>query len=334
MVVSGLFSFVIYTNINVEYNRIERFEKLRQEEEKENLNSAIDTFRIQVSPGTPLPTELRIIRRLDPEMIQKSRMRLITTLAIVNGSILLLSGFAGYFLAGRTLRPIKDMVDEQNRFVTDASHELRTPLTSLKSSIEVHLRDKSLSVAQAKNVLESNLEEVNNLQMLSDNLIQLTQYPNGTKKLFEDIVIIEVITQAVKKTTTLAKNKKMTVTTPKSDAMVKGEKQSLIELFVILLDNAIKYGNEKTAITITIKESDGKVVIAIIDEGMGIEEKDLPHIFDRFYRGDKSRNKRETAGYGLGLSIAKHIVTIHNGTISAKSILGKGTTFSISLPKV
>jgi signal transduction histidine kinase len=181
MFISGLFSFIIYANVNQEFSRIERFEKVRQEQEKQDLNSAINQYNIQAPQNLSQPFNVRIIRRYDPQMIQQSRARIILILLVVDGCILLLAGFAGYFLAGRTLAPIKQMMDDQNRFITDASHELRTPLTALKSSIEVTLRDKQLTTKVAKEVLESNLEEVNNLQALSDNLIQLTQYPNGNK---------------------------------------------------------------------------------------------------------------------------------------------------------
>jgi two-component system sensor histidine kinase CiaH len=334
MVVSLFFSFAIYSGINNEFGRIEQFEKRRQEDEKKGFVPEFEAFlKDQQNKGLPTPPNVRITRRLDPQMIRESRTRLIVLLGVVNGCILFLAGFAGYFLAGRTLRPIKDMLDEQNRFVTDASHELRTPLTSLKSSIEVSLRDNTLTTQQAKKVLESNLEEVNSLQVLSDSLIELTQYPNGSKKLFEKLSVDALLLEATKKVSSLAKQKHIAIEHKKTDALVFGEKQSLIELVVIILDNAIKYSFEKTSITITVKTPDGKVLITIVDQGIGIDPKDFPHIFDRFYRADKSRSKNDTPGYGLGLSIAKHIALLHKGSLHAESIVGKGTTFSISLPK-
>src|SRR3989304_7701028 len=151
MLVSVVFSLVIYSGINRELGRFERSQVLRLRREQELMLPA------------PLPPELR---GLDAQIVAAARMRLTLTLVLINIGIFGIAGFAGYFLAGRTLKPIKEMVDEQNRFITDASHELRTPITSLKTEIEVNLRDKNLS-KDAKKLLESNLEEVNSLQSLS-----------------------------------------------------------------------------------------------------------------------------------------------------------------------
>ena len=249
--------------------------------------------------------------------------------------ILLLSALSGYFLAGRTLRPIKNMLDEQNRFITDASHELNTPLTSLKTSIEVNLRDKNFNTEKAKEVLESNLEDVNNLQFLSAELIKLTQYQEQNNNLqFEKFYLSDVIHEAVEKVKAQAKKKNISILPDTAKIYLIGEKRSLTELFIILLDNAIKYSPNKTAVKVMAKKIDSKVQIIVKDSGMGIEKKDIPYIFDRFYRADKSRSKQKTKGYGLGLSIAKRIAILHNGNITVESEAGKGSSFIVTLPRV
>jgi signal transduction histidine kinase len=243
------------------------------------------------------------------------------------------SAFAGYMLAGRTLNPIADMVDEQNRFITDASHELRTPLTSLKAEIEVNLRDPNLSLDQTKSILKSNLEEVNSLQVLSDGLIRLTQYQQGQNELsFTTVQLSIVIKEAIRKVTNAAKTKHITITNDIRSVNLEGNQTSLTELFVIFLDNAIKYSPKQKTIHLTGKKNNGHIIIEITDQGIGIDEKDIPHLFDRFYRADKSRTKNAAPGYGLGLAIAKQIVDQHNGTIRVTSQLKKGTTFTIELP--
>lgn len=306
MLISIIFSMVIYTVINQEYSRIERFQKLRQE---------------------------RILRRMDLDdlHIAEARIRLQAILILVNVGVLVVSGFAGYFLAGRTLKPIKEMIDEQNRFITDASHELRTPITSLKTEIEVNLRDKGLS-KETKKILESNLEEVNNLQVLSDNLIRLAGYQKGNGSVFEKISLKEITGDAIKKVANLAKQKHITIKNNVTDLEVEGDKQSLSEAFIIFLENAVKYSHQHTSITLTSKVIDHSVVVDIKDEGVGIAEEDMLHLFERFYRADKSRTKIEVQGYGLGLAIAKQIIDKHDGQIKVKSKQGKGTTFSIQLP--
>ncbi len=316
MLISIAFSVAIYQVLTQELSRVERIQRLRLER---RLPS-------EVQPRS------RVIPSIDPEVIEETKNRLRAILILTNIGILIASAGAGYFLAGRTLRPIKEMVDEQSRFVTDASHELRTPLTSLKSEIEVNLRDKNLGLADAKKLLESNLEEVNNLQYLSDNLIKLTQFSEEFGSNFERFNLAEVVYEAQKKVSNLAKNQKITIKNNVKNQEILGNKQKLIEMFVIFLDNAIKYSAKGKTVTLSSTKLDNLVQIRIKDQGFGIDDKDIPHLFDRFYRTDKSRTKSEFAGYGLGLSIAKQIIDKHGGSIKVESKVGKSTTFSIQFP--
>jgi signal transduction histidine kinase len=327
MTISISFSAFIYFGAAREYDRILRIEQYRIMHPTppgvifQRQPSETDLFSISPSP--------------DSELIELEKLRALEALFGVNMIILFLSALSGYFLAGRTLRPIKNMIDEQNRFITDASHELNTPLTSLKTSIEVNLRDKNFNNEKAKGVLQSNLEDVNNLQFLSAELIKLTQYQDQNNNLqFEKAYLSDVVGEAVEKVTSLAKKKNISIKTDISKTQIMGDRRSLTELFIIIVDNAIKYSPNKTTINLSIKKIDSKVQIFIKDNGMGIEKKDIPYIFDRFYRADKSRTKQKVSGYGLGLSIAKRIAVLHNGNISVESELGNGSTFIITLPKL
>jgi signal transduction histidine kinase len=277
----------------------------------------------------PLPPELR---DFDTQVVATARTRLTLTLILINVGIFGIAGLAGYFLAGRTLNPIKEMVDDQNRFITDASHELRTPLTSLKTSIEVGLRNKNISLDQAKKLIESNLEDVEYLRVLSDGLIRLAQYqkPNGSM-IFEKVAVKDIVDSAIGKVKAIAFENKIKINSKIENLEMAGDKKSLTELLVILLDNAIKYSTQNLPVKIIANRTDNKIVIAVSDKGIGIDEKDSPHIFERFYRADMSRSKKDVSGYGLGLSIAKQIVEIHKGTIAVKSEKGKGTTFTVTL---
>jgi len=330
MLISISFSTVIYNFLTSEFNRVVRMEKLRQK----GLWNPPKTGMIHIflENNEIIPERSVLVTPPSVEVIEEAKNRLLYTLIVINLAILGISGALGYFLASRTLKPIKDMVDEQNRFITDASHELRTPLTSLKSEIEVNLRDKNLKLADAKKILESNLEEINSLQYLSDNLIKLAQthQPNGIK--FEEISVETVATQALKKVEKLAKKKNIKIETAINNVTLLAGRQSLLELLVIFLDNAIKYSPENSIIHLNSKKSGSSVIIAIKDQGFGIEKKDLPNLFDRFYRSNRARSKKDTGGFGLGLSIAKDIVDKHNGSINVKSEGGKGTTFTVKLP--
>jgi signal transduction histidine kinase len=272
-----------------------------------------------------LPTALR-------NGLEDFKIQLRFALAIINGFIFIFAGGAGYFLAGRTLIPIKNMIDEQDRFISDASHELKTPLTALRSEFEVAILDeKKIRLKEAKRLIKSGLVEIVNLQVLVENLLKLSREIKKTDQVqIEEVSLLEVVEMALKKVIPLARQKHITINNLIDDYILKGETRSLTELFIILLDNAIKFSFKNSEIVITSKKSEHHIEIKVNDKGIGIDEKDLPYIFDRFYRADKSRSEIE--GYGLGLSIAKEIVKTHKGIISISSKSGKGTNVTVSLP--
>ncbi|HEX7042663.1 MAG TPA: HAMP domain-containing sensor histidine kinase [Patescibacteria group bacterium] len=279
---------------------------------------------------TQIPPQIATQRIQD---LQESQQRLLFALIVLNGIIFLVAGGGGYFLAGRTLKPIQQMVDEQNRFITDASHELRTPLTSTRTAMEVALRDKDLNLKDAKDVIKSSLEDVKSMQSLSDNLLILSQFEGQELgNLFEKVLIASAIASAIKKVEFLAKEKQIKIIKKTNSFAVKGNFQNLEELFVIFLDNAIKYSPKKSSVYISAGRTDGHVAITISDEGIGIAKENIYSIFNRFYREEKSRTKNKASGYGLGLSIAKKIVEEHKGSIKVDSKVGRGTTFKIILP--
>lgn len=313
MTISIAFSAVIY---NVSTRELDRFDQLQRARIERRLGSQ------------------RVLVFVDPVLIEETRNRLLVMLIGINSGILLVSGATAYFLAGRTLQPIKKMVDDQNRFISDASHELRTPLTALKTSLEVSLRDSNLSLQEAKEVLIDSVDDVNKLQSLSDSLLQLSRYQQtDTKADFAKVSLLQIASEAVEKVKPLAKKKEVNIENTVKDVKVVGSKDRLLNLFVILLDNAIKYSSENTRVEMTSAIKDRYAVINVKDQGVGISAKDLPYIFDRFYRADSARSKEDAGGYGLGLAIAKKIVEIHNGTISVQSKSGKGSTFTITLPR-
>ena len=150
---------------------------------------------------------------------------------------------------------------------------------------------------------------------------------------FEKILISDVVHDAVHKVSPFAKEKNISIENTVEEKEVLGSRGSLNDLFSILLDNAIKYSPAGSTVKVFSKKSDSYIPVCVQDQGMGIEQKDLKHIFDRFYRADSTRSAENVSGYGLGLSIAKGIVDMHNGTISVTSELKKGTMFTVRLPK-
>ena len=244
--------------------------------------------------------------------------------------ILLVGGGASYWLAQRTLRPIEEALEAQSRFTADASHELRTPLTAMRAEIEVALRGGQLSKADAVALLKSNLEEVAKLEGLSSGLLKLAQH-DGAEAFTEEVALSAVIAAAVARQAKSAKAHTVTVQAAAGDLRVHGDEHTLVDLFSILLDNAIKYSHSGGTVKITAAPAANWVRVVVRDEGIGIKALDQPHIFSRFYRADSSRSKSQVNGYGLGLSIAHKIVLAHGGTIEAASSPGKGSTFTVSL---
>lgn len=314
MLISLSFSLVIYNRLVNEVDRFTRSQRLRLER--------------RWLPGMPLPFPL-----IDQELVEETKHRLFLILLGINSGILIISGGLGYFLAGRTLKPIKEMLDEQKQFVSDSSHELRTPLTALKTSLEVNLRDKALTLKDVRKLLAGCLADVNHLQYLANGLLHLSQYEEpGNLTQFQLISLKTIITKAIAKVEPLAVKKKQTIKDLTVDSTIEGNPLGLTELVVILLDNAIKYSPANKTITISAKKTDGWINLLVEDQGIGISAKDLPHIFDRFFRADAARSKVNSCGYGLGLTIAQKIAKLHNGVISVKSKVNQGSLFTLSLP--
>lgn len=270
--------------------------------------------------------------QIHANQLQESNNRLKTNLIYFNLLIFIFSTIASYFLAKRTLEPIEKSVEKQYRFTADASHELRTPLTAIRSEIEVNLRDKNLTLKNSKKLLRSNLEEIQKLEELSGALLMLARFDAEANKNFEKISLEDIIIEAYEKVEKLADNKSIKFINKFSDVSIMGDHQSLTQLFVILIDNAIKYSPKKSKINIELIHNKHHATVKIKDRGCGIDSEDIPYIFDRFYRADASRCKVKTDGYGLGLSIAKEIVQMHNGKISVESKQNQGSEFIIKLP--
>jgi two-component system sensor histidine kinase CiaH len=267
---------------------------------------------------------------LQQETISEHRLQL--QLILVNLVILVAAGAASYWLARRSLRPIEDALEAQSRFTADASHELRTPLTAMKSEIEVALRNPKLSPIDTREVLVSNLEEISKLEALSNGLLRLAQHGNEDGESFAPVSLAKISSDAVTRMETAIRRRPVTVYNEVEPTIVWGDAQHLTEVLAILLDNAIKYSPPKSPITLSSHVQGNFAYLEVKDEGLGIDELDLPHIFDRFYRAESSRTKEQTGGYGLGLSIAQKISELHGGSIEASSEVGKGSIFTIKLP--
>lgn len=320
MLISIIFSCVIFSIVSHQIQGLIHEQNERIKHFEQDLQNGIN----------PPPHPKNEPPMLSTQDLLSQEKQLLITLIIVNGVILIFAGGAAYFLAGRTLRPISIMIDEQNQFISHASHQLRTPIAAMRIDIEGSLLEKHISDQRAREIAGSNLEELDSLQKLTNNLLRLAQVPHSISQQYtEKVSLTECIEKACKKVTKLAKNKQITIHKKVEDEFVKGEMTNLTEAFVVLLENAIKYSPEKTTVTINTKKEKHTIKIMVSDQGMGIPEKDIPHIFNRFYRASQAYPQE---GFGLGLSLAKRIIETHNGSITVTSEVKKGTTFTVLLP--
>ncbi|TRZ47068.1 sensor histidine kinase [bacterium] len=317
MLISFTFSAVIF---NVQMVEVERFARAQR-----------TRFERQYRPDTFFVSQPFLI---DPDLVAETQKHLLSNLLIINSIIIIISGGFGYFLAGKTLRPIKEMVDDQDRFISDSSHELKTPLTSLKSAMEVALMDKTFTLVDAKKLIKENIADVDRLHYLSESLINLSRNKeqNGNS-IFENISLSIVIESAIKKILPQANNKKIVIKKSLVNTDFCGDKEKIENLITILLENAVKYSSSNKTILIKTAKTNKTLSFSVTDHGQGISKKDLPFIFDRFYRADPSRSRSKAPGFGLGLSIAKMIVEKHHGEIGVKSRLGHGSMFIVTLPR-
>ena len=231
------------------------------------------------------------------------------------------------------LERLEESFQKLSQFTADAAHELRTPITALKGETEV-LLSRRRSPEEYGNALAANLERLDFLTKLVNDLLVLSQADEGSQILqVETILVPELLRELWDAFTLVAAQKKINFTFECSEEVkVNGDSLKLKQLFSNLIDNAIKYTPNGGEIHLSTKRENGGVKITLKDSGIGIPGDDLPRIFDRFYRVDKSR-ARLSGGVGLGLSICQWIVKAHQGTIEVKSQLSHGTTVTVTLPK-
>ena len=314
--ISLLFSFIIYELSTSEISsRLERLQ-VRLEGESQTITL----------PGPLTLTDLRM------NQTKEAKTSIFIGLVYMNIAVISIGGVGSYLLARRTIRPIEEAHEAQSRFTSDASHELRTPLAVMKSEIQVLLRDNASSKQDYRDVLESNLEEVDKLAQLSQALLQLSRLDYDNAIQTDRIDIDTAISSAIKSLNIPSTRIRRTINN--KPIYVDGNESMIHDLCKILLENAVQYSPDNSPIQIETISNGRTCKVQISNEGEGIAKDSLDKIFDRFYRGESSRTTQHNSGYGLGLSLARKITTIHDGTISASSTPGKLTTFTVTLPQI
>lgn len=244
-------------------------------------------------------------------------------------ALLIFLPIVSYLLARRSLRPIQKGFEDQQKFVDNASHELRTPLSIVQGELELAL-SKKRSTAEYQQAMQTSLEEV---YRLTDLIAQLLLLARGTqdeiKQSTMSLKFNAILQDCIDATDTHYSTKRLKFTANLDSCKVGAIDDLLSQAVGNVLDNAAKFSSDEGVIRVTLKRVDDRAVLTIVDEGIGMSDEQLTHAFQRFWRAD---NARTVKGFGLGLSLVKQILELHQGTINLESAQGKGTTVIISLP--
>lgn len=315
MVISIFFSINIYTLATRELDRgYGRKSDILRNAPAELPNS----FRRQLLESTE-------------NLIREAKGKVLFALLATNVGVFVVGGWISFILARRSLYPIEEAHASLERFTADASHELRTPIAAMKTEIEVALMQAKITDQEAREILQSNIEELDVLTRLTENLLKIARLDNETIEQKKQ-KLAPLLQEAIDRVLALAEKKSILIEDKSNNQLnVTTDHASLVEVLVIILDNAIKYSPDKSTVTITTNNNERSPEICIDDNGIGLKKEDLPHIFERFYQADSARSTQKRGGHGLGLSIAKQIMEKLNGSIKAVKKKNKGSRFIVQL---
>ena len=276
---------------------------------------------------------IQTVQNMNSIETMADRLRVFLLFSVLIG--VLLSVITGYFIAGNSIKPVQESMKQQKEFIADASHELRTPITIMRTNLDVVKCSEDESVGSQMEWIENAYRETEHMQELVNDLLQLAKNDAGTEEINrQQIFARRLCMEVVERFRPIAEKKdiKLKFTCSAPSAILSADHQKLTQLLSIVADNAIKYSGNGQQVEFCLKRAGKNVVFEVTDNGIGIDESELENIFNRFYRTDKARSRKE-GGTGLGLAIAKQIAEAHGGTITAQSQKGHGTTITISLPE-
>ena len=287
----------------------------------------VRVYSLRVSVGRSPSAVIQVGRSLAPE--EEALDNLLHLLLFGGIGAVALGAGGGWFLAGRALVPVRAAFDRQKAFVGDASHELRTPLAVIKANAEF-LQESQPANAEVADIVA----EADRMSALVDSLLALArgEKPDGHQRERFDLgLVVETSVDTLKP---LAEERGVALDVRHrgdGDLHVDGDREQIKQLMVILVDNALRYTGQGGRVAVDVTRTNGSGVVRVVDTGIGIAPESINHVFDRFYRADEARN-RDSGGVGLGLAIARELVSDHGGRITAESRPGEGSTFTVQLP--
>ena len=290
------------------------------------LRLRADRFRL--SSGAPMVA----VAVADKVELEDRYAALIGVFGATAFAALILVALGGSILVGKSAKPVERTMDQMRRFMADAAHELRTPITVLRSRAEIALqqpRDADAYVSALHGVESESIR----LGRIVDDLLMLARADAGDREIERrQFQLDDLALDAAAAASAIAQSKKVGVIVGNLDnATIEGDSELVRRLAMILLDNAIKFTPSGSEVRLSVFKSDGVATLVVEDSGIGIPPDQLPHVFDRFYRGDPARVRSE--GAGLGLSIARWIADAHRAQINVSSAEREGTRVEVSFPR-
>jgi two-component system, OmpR family, sensor histidine kinase CiaH len=279
-----------------------------------------------VAPGGRVAL-IQVTRSTEPE--HEALSKLLAGLLIGGVGGLVLAAVGGWWLAGKSLRPVRIAFARQHDFVSDASHELRTPLAVIRANAEF-LQQEQPENAEVRDIVG----ETDRLSALVDALLAVARDDsNASRATHAQLDLAEVTRASVTSFQSVASDRGLELTQATPEHLgVYGDRDQLRQVLVILLDNAVRYTPAGGRIHVQARPNGKDALLTVHDTGIGIPPDALEQVFERFYRGDEARN-RQSGGVGLGLAIARELVSRHSGRISVASTEGAGSTFTIQIPR-
>jgi two-component system, OmpR family, phosphate regulon sensor histidine kinase PhoR len=245
-------------------------------------------------------------------------------------------GRTGVLVALHDITELRKLEGVRQEFVANVSHELKTPLTAIKGYVETLLDGAIDDKKNNREFLKIIEEHARHLSLLIDDVLDLSAIEAKRMEFrFEQVSLSEVTARLIKGLAPMAKAKNVKIANKLTEKLpkVRADKDKLAQILMNLIDNAIKFNKPDGQVDITAEVEDDFILISVQDTGSGIATQDLARVFERFYRADKAHSK-DIAGTGLGLAIVKHLVEAHQGSVTAESRLGEGSTFRFTLPRV
>jgi two-component system phosphate regulon sensor histidine kinase PhoR len=236
----------------------------------------------------------------------------------------------------KEIERLKELERYRKDFVGNVSHELKTPIFNIQGYV-LTLLEGGMDDPKINQLYLSRTEKsIDRMVSIVEDLESITKLESGELKLnIVKLDIVKIVEEVIDMHQLAAADRKIVVeiaNKPDKPVFIKADKKRILEVLTNLTINAIKYGKKKGTVSLSFHDMEDNIIVEVADDGIGIEKKDLPRVFERFFRVDKSRS-REQGGTGLGLSIVKHIIEAHNQSINVRSVVDKGTTFNFTLEK-